>query len=268
MEWLEGELTTMAICWRIERRDGVAIGLTAHDQDLTIGGLIYRAAPGMVPSAIVRGDAAQGNGMQATGSLTSEGISETDLQAGRWDGAEVEVFAVDWCDPAQPLSLGRGRFGSVETSGHGFAAELRGGLMALDAPVSERTSPDCRAELGGRRCRAAMAGRRHWARVIAINGRDVTLDQAEPLANAYGEGRLCWFGGRNSGLDDAILKSTGDVVTLRRHPRFTDTGVLVRIEQGCDKRLQTCANRFSNAANFRGEPYLPGIDLLTRYPGA
>ncbi|MBS0285228.1 MAG: hypothetical protein JSS15_12490 [Proteobacteria bacterium] len=22
-----------------------------------------------------------------------------------------------------------------------------------------------------------------------------------------------------------------------------------------------------NAANFRGEPYLPGIDLLTRYPG-
>jgi hypothetical protein len=31
--------------------------------------------------------------------------------------------------------------------------------------------------------------------------------------------------------------------------------------------LATCGGRFGNALNFRGEPYLPGIDLLTRYPG-
>lgn len=24
--------------------------------------------------------------------------------------------------------------------------------------------------------------------------------------------------------------------------------------------------RFANALNFRGEPHLPGVDLLTRYP--
>ncbi len=36
----------------------------------------------------------------------------------------------------------------------------------------------------------------------------------------------------------------------------------------CDKRLATCCERFANAANFRGEPHLPGNDLLTRYPGA
>ena len=44
-------------------------------------------------------------------------------------------------------------------------------------------------------------------------------------------------------------------------------GALVEIEQGCDKRLATCSGRFGNAVNFRGEPWLPGIDLLTRYPG-
>ena len=36
--------------------------------------------------------------------------------------------------------------------------------------------------------------------------------------------------------------------------------------EGCDYRLDTCAARFGNAANFQGEPFLPGNDLLTRYP--
>ena len=44
-------------------------------------------------------------------------------------------------------------------------------------------------------------------------------------------------------------------------------GVLVEVIEGCDKSLATCDARFANVANFRGEPYLPGVDLLTRYPG-
>jgi uncharacterized phage protein (TIGR02218 family) len=96
----------------------------------------------------------------------------------------------------------------------------------------------------------------------------VTLDAAEPLANGWGGGRLRWFGGANSGLEDAVARSDGASVTLRRAPRFTvEEGALVELTEGCDKRLQTCADRFGNALNFRGEPYLPGLDLLTRYPG-
>jgi uncharacterized phage protein (TIGR02218 family) len=38
--------------------------------------------------------------------------------------------------------------------------------------------------------------------------------------------------------------------------------------EGCDKRLETCRDRFANTLNFRGEPHLPGNDLLTRYPGS
>src|SRR5690606_21142591 len=47
--WLQPDLTTMALCWRLDRRDGVALGFTSHDRDLPIGGIVYRAAPGMVP---------------------------------------------------------------------------------------------------------------------------------------------------------------------------------------------------------------------------
>jgi HK97 family phage major capsid protein len=85
----------------------------------------------------------------------------------------------------------------------------------------------------------------------------------------YGGGLLRWFGGANSGLEAAIAASEGAVVTLRTEPVFAPaTGDLIELIEGCDKSLATCASRFANAANFRGEPYLPGIDLLTRYPGA
>ncbi len=41
----------------------------------------------------------------------------------------------------------------------------------------------------------------------------------------------------------------------------------IALTEGCDKRFATCRTRFANSENFRGEPHLPGNDLLTRYPG-
>ena len=67
----------------------------------------------------------------------------------------------------------------------------------------------------------------------------------------------------------AIALSSGTSVTLCAEPALAAlAGDLVELIEGCDKRLATCAGRFANAVNFRGEPYLPGNDLLTRYPGA
>jgi uncharacterized phage protein (TIGR02218 family) len=88
-------LHTLALLWRIERRDGIAIGLTGHDRDLTIDGFLYRAAPGMTPSAIRRSDGLDPSTMDVTGALVSGAITQADLLAGRWDGARVTIAAVD-----------------------------------------------------------------------------------------------------------------------------------------------------------------------------
>lgn len=266
--WLEGDLTTMALCWRIVRRDGIGLGLTAHDRNLTIDGNVFRAAPGMTPSAIKRGDGAEASALEVAGQMSSSAIAEADLVGGRWDGAAVAVFAVDWTDPTRRVALGGGTVGAVETKDGAFAAELRGAGALLDRPVTEETSPTCRATLGDARCRVAMAGRRAFARVVSIDDEVVTLNVAEPVANGWGEGRLRWLGGANGGLEDAVALSAGAAVTLRSLPRFAvAAGDRVEMIEGCDKMLATCATRFANAVNFRGEPYLPGIDLLTRYPG-
>jgi uncharacterized phage protein (TIGR02218 family) len=70
-------------------------------------------------------------------------------------------------------------------------------------------------------------------------------------------------------LSTVVLSATGAVVQVRDLPRAPlEPGCRVELREGCDKRFETCVSRFGNAVNFRGEPHLPGNDLLTRYPGA
>ena len=66
---------------RIERRDGIGIGLTAHDRDLTIDGNRYRATPGMTPSAIRRADGSDADTMDVEGAFASAAIREDELAA-------------------------------------------------------------------------------------------------------------------------------------------------------------------------------------------
>lgn len=269
--WFQTELTTLVFCWRLERRDGVALGFTSHDRHLEVSGFLYRAVPGMAPSAISRSDGLDVDTLDVAGALTSDLISRDDLAAGRWDGARLRLIAVDWsASEAEPVFLARGELGEIGTSDGAFTAELRGPTALLDRPAVEATSPECRAELGDKRCRVDLAGRTLFARIAAVvDAVTVDVDAGEPLVNAYGYGRLRWIGGGNSGLESAILRSDGERLFLREAPvKAVAVGTLVELTEGCDKIFATCRDRFANGANFRGEPHLPGADLLTRYPGA
>ena len=54
MSVAQGPLSSIAFCWRIERRDGAGLGLTSHDEELVVGGLTYRAAPGILVLVFLR----------------------------------------------------------------------------------------------------------------------------------------------------------------------------------------------------------------------
>ena len=159
---LAPSLTTIAICWRIARRDGVVLGFTSHDAPLDIGGLRYEAAPGMTPSAISLGDGLDVDTMEFAGAMTADTITDDDLAAGRFDGAALTVFMADWTAPdIGTLHLARGTLGNVErrtgSGGGAFTATVRGPTAAFEAIAIETCSPDCRAELGDRRCRVDLA---------------------------------------------------------------------------------------------------------------
>jgi len=267
-EILGKPLCTLAFCWRLERRDGVTIGLTSHDRDMTIGHVRYRAAPGMMPSAIRSGITAEGVDMDIEGALTSDAINEADLMAGRWDGAALEVRLTEWEAPgALWLLLARGTIGAVGRKGGAFTAELIGAAHVLRGAVAPSTSPDCRARLGDRQCRVDLAGRRRTVPVAAVE--DGVAHAAGLAAGVYAFGTLRWLTGANGGIVQAVIDNGTDEVVLADPPPFAvEPGTLALLTEGCDRQLGTCRARFGNAVNFRGEPYLPGTDLLTRYPGA
>jgi uncharacterized phage protein (TIGR02218 family) len=124
-DWFARPLTTLAFAWRVERRDGSTLGFTSHDRDLTINGLIHRAAPGMLPSAIERSDGLDHDDVQLSAALTSDAFTDADLMAGRWDGAALTLSAVDWTAPdVAPVTLLTGEFGEVEIKDGGFAVGL------------------------------------------------------------------------------------------------------------------------------------------------
>ena len=155
----------------------------------------------------------------------------------------------------------------MSRKGSAFTAELLGAAAVLNGPVAPSTSPDCRARLGDLACRVDMSGRR---RIVAVSGvTDSAVATNGLAAGVYAFGALRWLTGANAGLTQAVVDNDEGAVALADAPAFAvEAGALALLTEGCDRQLATCAGRFGNGVNFRGEPYLPGMDLLTRYPGA
>ena len=161
MSIADKDVASICFCWRLERKDGAGLALTSHDRPVTVAGLRYEPAPGMTPSAIRAELGIEARSSEVGGALSSCAISEADIAAGRWDGAGLQLLAVDWEEPgAGAIDLLSGELGQVASSDGEYSVDLLGVAAKLEKPVCPLTSPECRAELGDPRCRVDMSGRR------------------------------------------------------------------------------------------------------------
>lgn len=263
----DGEVTSIAMCWRLERADGAGLALTSHDQPVCSDGVTYQPAPGIIPAAVTRSLGLEPHSGEVAGALSSDALEPRDLALGRWDGARVCLMAVDWKNSnAAPVQLLAGEIGSVSINDDSFSADLHGAAVKLQEPVCPATSAECRAQFGDKQCRVDLAGRTTAAIVVSSTDGELTLDRT--FNERFVLGRLRYMSGINCGISTIVLAADGAVVTVRDLPRApVEAGCRVELREGCDRRFQTCGERFANAINFRGEPHLPGNDLLTRYPG-
>lgn len=261
------EVASAALCWRLERADGAGVALTSHDAEFEREGVLYRPEPGMSPAAVTRRVGLDAQSAEVAGALSSDTLNGVDLSLGRWDGARVSLAAFDWRDEGVArVALIGGEIGGLSIDGESFTADLQGAAAKLERAVCPSTSAECRAEFGDKACRVDLAGRVTIATVVSAEDGVLTLDRA--VGGEYLLGRLRYMSGANCGLFTVILGVDGSTVSVRDLPRGTvEVGCRVELREGCDKRFETCVQRFANAGNFRGEPHLPGNDLLTRYPG-
>ena len=263
------ELEPTATVWRVLRRDGVTLGFTGHDRDVWLDGVLHRAAPGMLPSAVRRTAGLDADSVEVQGALTHDAISSADLAAGLFDGAQVQLGVADW-ETGELAVLYRGEIGAISEEAAGFSAELLSAKAQLEIDPVPRTSPTCRAQFCGPGCTLSAAHFTHALRVAAVDlAANAVSFAGGPAAEAFRDGGLRWLEGPQAGRANAVVAVEEAMLVLEQplDPALAP-GTLARLTEGCDHTIATCAARFGNAINFQGEPFLPGNDLLTRYPGS
>lgn len=275
---LASELTTLALCWRLTRGDGLVLGFTSHDADIWLEGVRHAARPGMTPSAISLTNSFEAGSMEIGGVLSATSLSARDLDSGRWTGARVDLSVCDWTQPeAGALRVLRGTIGDVsrdfgsggDDNAGSYVLELISDAERLQAAGAPLCSPLCRAELGDGACGVDMASRRREARILSAGGGLLMLEGPPEQPDAYAWGRLRIISGPMAGIDRRIAAIDGVHLHLEEPLRGEGLeGAMIRIWEGCDKRFETCVSRFANAGRFHGEPHVPGMDALFRYGDA
>jgi uncharacterized phage protein (TIGR02218 family) len=271
---LSQEVTTLATCWRITRRDGAEFFFTDHDQDIVFDGHVYLACTGYSRTAIANDSSMAVDNLDVDGVFDAAAITEHDMRAGRFDHAEVRVFLVNWVDPSMgALKMRRGWFGEVTLTQSGaFRTELRGMVQALQQRIGEVYSPECRADLGDARCKVDLAAFTRSGTVTSATDRALffaTLDGAPTPDGWFNGGALTFTSGENAGKTTEVKSwtaATGRIELFLAVGYAISAGDAFSVYPGCDKRLDTCISRFNNVLNFRGEPYVPGIDAFMSYP--
>ena len=272
---LAGGATTLARCFAVTRKDGLVLGFTDHDRDLGFDGMVFRADSGLTAKAIQQATGLSVDNSEAFGALRSAAITEADILAGRYDGAEVRAWLVNWADPAVRVLQFRGTLGEIVRSGGAFTAELRGLSEALNQPVGLIYHARCSAVLGDGRCGFDLSqpGYAEERPVEVVEEGRVFRFAAMPGFEDrwFEKGRLVVLDGVAKGLVGSIkndrVRGVGREVELWQGLGAVPAqGDMVRIEAGCDRRAETCRLKFNNFLNFRGFPHIPGEDWVMSYP--
>ncbi|MCC1493414.1 DUF2163 domain-containing protein [Cognatishimia sp. F0-27] len=273
---LESGTGTVARCWSVTRRDGVRFGFTDHDCDLAFDGIVFRAETGMTAKALQQATGLSVDNSEAMGALSDAAIREDDIAAGRFDGADVVAWLVNWQNVGARKILFRGTIGEIRRGAGAFNAELRGLTEKLNRPVGRVFQKPCSAVLGDRNCGFDLetSGFRHEAELVSqVDGRVFDPGPLEGFGAGWFErGRIEVMSGNAAGLSAAIKHDragpTGArVIEVWEPLRLVPLpGDIVRLTAGCDKRFTTCREKFDNVLQFQGFPDIPEEDWLATHP--
>ncbi len=264
-----GGAMTLARCWRLTRKDGVVLGFTDHDRDILFDGVTYAAGTGLEAADMQAELGFAITGGEASGALSSPGITEADIANGHYDGAKIDLFLVDWNRVDQRILMESGAIGEIRRMGKAFAAEIRSLTFQLDEERGRLFRLGCSADLGDAQCGIALDSSvwRYDGSVVATDGRvSVAVSQVFER-DFFTGGSLLFTSGANVGTRVEIQAQAGTttstVLTLWQAMALPiQIGDAVSLRAGCDKSFKSCRDRFQNAINFRGFPHMPGNDFV------
>lgn len=211
---LTGFKVRSVVCWRIARLDGTIFRYTEHNSELKVlvnPNLLYQSGDpyetfvpvgGVVTSARELGE---DSNLEARGFISSLDISDDDLRAGLFDGAEARELLVDWRYPwVGPIIEVYWYFGVPEFSKERWNVQMHRLGEQLTAPAGGVYSADGRIK-------ATPVHTKTSEVTTIITQRRVFRTQAGTLdtaTDAYNWGTIEWTSGANQGTKSTVRQYT------------------------------------------------------------
>lgn len=296
---LRQPVTTLAVCWRIVKRNGDLIMGTDHDRNIPITvtsiGMdvgssppfsllgTYQAAAGITASDIKGGTDMSVDNMEVQGALDPDlfvDVSIADIEAGLLDTAEVTTFRVNWTDPDDFQDVLRhGTLGQIRwNSDREYRTELRGLTQRLQQTVGRTAGERCDVvEFGDSRCKFDIAAATVTGIITAVTSRrsfetDLDLDSPAPSSGYFNLGKITMTSGENQGYKRQVMNDSegavlGNIAVWEAFPLDLDVGDTFTLTPGCDRRYETCRDVHDNVINIRAPGlFMPGLGEIIRAP--
>jgi uncharacterized phage protein (TIGR02218 family) len=240
------------------------MGFTDFSRPLTIDGVVYAANTGYSSTTVASSTGLSVDNMEVDGALASDAITENDITARKYDFAAVQIFQVNYMDLTAGKNILRtGVLGEITRGDYSFKAEIRGLAQLAQRNIGELYSDTCRAALGDVRCGIATTTVSGSVTSVNSDGSFVT----NISTGNFGYGSITFSTGANVNVTYEVKSFASGVFVLDfAAVNAIAIGDLFVATPGCDGKLSTCINVYSNAINFRGEPNIPGSDMIYSYP--
>jgi uncharacterized phage protein (TIGR02218 family) len=155
---IAGETTSVATIYKLTRRDGTVLGFTSHDRDLVLGGVTYHTAVGDAPSEVTSSADLAVDNLEVIALIDDVRIVESELLAGLYDFATIEISEVNHQDLSQDRMILRAGVLGEQTVARGRTrVELRGVMQYLQQTIGRIHQKRCDADLGDARCKVRLA---------------------------------------------------------------------------------------------------------------
>ncbi|KRJ16794.1 DUF2163 domain-containing protein [Acinetobacter pittii] len=244
---------------------------TNYDFDLIVANQLYRSdGPIISRDGITLSLGVEVDNLSVTIDVTDKETFESlrIVQAfhnGQMDGArfKLERIFMDASTPtdtsAGTIKLFEGRIIEPEFDRNTIHASVASDLDELNVQMPRNLyQPGCSNTLFDHACGLNRENYALETTIAAGSTASRILCDINQPQGWFTQGVIEFLEGGNKGLKRTIRLHELDVLLLTL-PLLEDpeVGQRIKVYPGCDKRLETCQNRFDNFARFRGAPFIP-----------
>lgn len=125
----------------------------------------------------------------------------------------------------------------------------------------------CPHVLYGSACGVLREDYRADGTVGSVTSSTVQAPEWGALPTGWADGGYLEYSLPGGILERRLVKAhAGDTITVMGRPAGLEVGAVASLFPGCDHSLETCHDKFSNAANFGGTPFIPNKNPFSGDP--